>query len=450
MKILFIENRYTTYLWDSVAKKLIDQGHQIFWIIQNKQFTPKNGVLFFLEVTPKKKIKHPKVYDDDIKKVIKSDRGLRFYEVPSDDHLFYAREQISEIIKKVKPDVGFGECTLYQEVITMQQLRKNHIPYYFPTSCRFPINRFSFYLYDTLFPFGGSNETIPDDIALKTVEGIGKRKIKPVYLENMTGKTPTKFEKLKDKLKIIKGHWEGEIYNTPSISTKIGLKRRVAENIKEWDKNAVQLIKDKNAFKVLYPLQMQPESTIDIWATDFNNQTDIINKILNNTPNDVLLIVKPNPTSSLEINDDLKELVKLNPRIIPLHHRVKMEQIIDNIDLVITTTGTIGVECIFANKPVVNLVKSFFNYADNCVFLEGFQELPNIISRIKNSSFPSLSDSKKVEYLNYLNKKSYQGLITCTYLQKNALEENNINNITYAFVDILNSISITQQNKTVN
>ena len=40
MKILFIENRHKTFFYEPIAKKLQEEGIEISWLIQNKEFIP--------------------------------------------------------------------------------------------------------------------------------------------------------------------------------------------------------------------------------------------------------------------------------------------------------------------------------------------------------------------------------------------------------------------------
>ena len=40
MKILFVENRYTTQVLERVAGRLARQGHEIAWLVQNHHFQP--------------------------------------------------------------------------------------------------------------------------------------------------------------------------------------------------------------------------------------------------------------------------------------------------------------------------------------------------------------------------------------------------------------------------
>ena len=42
MKLLFIENRHKTYFFEAIAKRLKSLGHDIYFMIQNKDFAPAN------------------------------------------------------------------------------------------------------------------------------------------------------------------------------------------------------------------------------------------------------------------------------------------------------------------------------------------------------------------------------------------------------------------------
>ena len=42
MKILFVENRYKTFLWEQIGMEYIKLGHEVHFIVQNHNFTPKN------------------------------------------------------------------------------------------------------------------------------------------------------------------------------------------------------------------------------------------------------------------------------------------------------------------------------------------------------------------------------------------------------------------------
>ena len=58
MKLLFIENRYKTYFFEHVARKLRSEGHDIYWIIQNKGFSPSKSFNNYFIDYPKKRFNY--------------------------------------------------------------------------------------------------------------------------------------------------------------------------------------------------------------------------------------------------------------------------------------------------------------------------------------------------------------------------------------------------------
>ena len=87
MKILFVENRYKTGLWEVIAKEYQKLGHEIYWIVQNPMFKPSFGNISILPFP--KKINFKKVYSSEIQKVIDSNRGLNYFGVKTDDFIFW-------------------------------------------------------------------------------------------------------------------------------------------------------------------------------------------------------------------------------------------------------------------------------------------------------------------------------------------------------------------------
>ena len=77
MKILFVENRYKTIFWEEIATRLIDDGHEIYWIVQNHFFKPKIGKSTILPYFKGQNI-DSKRYSDNLNKIIRSNRGINY------------------------------------------------------------------------------------------------------------------------------------------------------------------------------------------------------------------------------------------------------------------------------------------------------------------------------------------------------------------------------------
>ena len=184
---------------------------------------------------------------------------------------------------------------------------------------------------------------------------------------------------------------------------------------------------------------MQPEANIDVWGRKYRDQTKLVEEISRNLPKGAVLYVKPNPKSKYELSEDLIALVLENKNIIPLSHATKMDHILPEIDLVITVTGTIAIECILGNKPVITLTKTINNEASNCIYVEDLSaQLPQIIKDAESYRFGTVTNQEKIDFINILNKTSYKGLITDPFTDGNCVLKENVVAIVDAFKLVLN------------
>lgn len=429
MKLLFIENRYKTYFFDPITKFLEQEGHEIFWIVQNKKFMPEIGKQYVIKYPSDKKKFDTSV---DLSEIFESDRQINFFNKRNQDYFYYYFEKIDNIIKEIKPDVVFGESTAFHELLTIKSCKNNDILYLHPSSCRYPKRRFSFYQYDTLIPFQGSEEKLGEEIANEIIEQISNRTSKPDYMKKIRR---NRKKVLGDKLKIVSGYLTGEKYNTPNPLVKYGIEKQKKENILRWDGIAVQSIaKEDNA--ILYPLQMQPEANIDVWGRKYRDQLKLIKEIVQSIDENQILYVKPNPKSKYELSKELVAFVEAHPKIKGIHHSVSMDSIFNDIQMVITVTGTIAIECILSNKPVLTLVNTINNQARNCKFIESVES----IKSIQSSDFVKLSRDEQIDFINKLNETSYKGLVSDPFSDENCIHLSNIKDVLAAFNDILRKI----------
>lgn len=408
MKILFVENRYKTGLWEVIGREFKKEGHEIHWIVQNHFFKPSFGSINILPYP--RKLTKPKNYTPEIKKIIQADRGLNYFGIKSDDFIFWYEHEIEIALDKIKPEMVFGESTLFHELLVIKACKQRGILYLHPSSCRYPKNRFSFYQYDTLIPYGNSGEQLPVSEAKNIAHAIGKRLALPDYM-NVSKNKISRGQWIKDRVKLTLAYYFGERYNTPSPFMKKKVNSYFNKQIKEWENLAVGIDGLKEEFYVLYAMQMQPEANIDVWGHPYNNQTKVIQRILNDLGANEKLIIKPNPKSKYEISSELIKLVKENPKqVIALKHSSKMDELWPFMDLVVTITGTISIECIFDNKPVVLLGQGLQATQKNCVVLDANEHLQPIIQKVKTGTFPMLTEDEKVAYLQLIMNTSFKGV----------------------------------------
>lgn len=427
--LLFIENRYKTFFFDAIAKELAHE-HKIFWIVQNHDFLPQTGEVF--------KIPYPKKISNidkeiDLSKIIVSDRQLNYFKKDSTDYFYYYYKQISKLIDEINPDFTFGESTTFHELLAIKICKKKNVLFLQPSSCRYPSGRFSFYKYDTVYPYLGSNEILTEDTAVSIISTIVKRSSKPDYMKKVS---INKKKILKDKAKILKGYLLGEKYNTPNPIVKFNIEKKKKKNISIWNENSITKI-DKNSFSVLYPLHLQPEANIDVWGRERRDQLKSIKEISKNLIDGQILYVKPNPKSKYELSDDLIDYITSRPNVKMIHHNISMDAIFKHIDLFITVNGTIALECIFANKPILTLVKVFFNKASNCSLLENIESLQLHINEVINRTQVIFTKEEKIDFLNLLNRTSFEGVISDPYCAPDCISKKNTDKVVSAFNIIL-------------
>ena len=431
MKILFIENRYRTIFWTKIGHALEEEGYEVYYLVQNHTFRPKGKKVIIM---PYPSIQRNKELSENDLNLLKSDRNINYFQHKETSHYIHYRELIKSILNKLHPDIVFGESTAFHELITIEECKSLGLLYLQPSTCRFPMGRFSFYQYDTLEPFSGSGETMDNETAIKLINNIVHRSVVPDYMKKKKSTIITKLKRLIELIKLSNSYYTGEHYNTPNPIVKYKIENRKTILINQWDMIAEQRLKklSTTTFNLLYPMQMQPEANLDVWGRKYRNQLETLQQIIKNTSEDITIIVKPNPKSKYELTEELVSYIKSEKRIIPVSHTTPMSQVLSQTQMVLTVTGTIAIECILADIPVVTMIKTINNTVNSCIWLESFNQLPLWINEIKHKKFPYINEQTKISFINLLNRTSFWGLPYET-----TMAEDNINKCLIGFKKIL-------------
>lgn len=112
---------------------------------------------------------------------------------------------------------------------------------------------------------------------------------------------------------------------------------------------------EKLARFVYFPLQYQPEATIDCLAPYFSNQIETARLVAMSLPADYTLVVKEHPAMiGLRSPSYLKKISAL-PNVKLVDYRLSNEEILKKCDLVISPSSTTIAEASFYRKPVIQL-----------------------------------------------------------------------------------------------
>lgn len=441
MKIIFVENKYKTLFWAKIAEKLQMEGHEIHWIVQNKLFTPSSGNCHFIPLPSSNEL----TYDPSFKSLEDKDRYSYVYGFKP-LHYKYYQDNIKSILSLVKPDIVFGESTLFHELLTIDICKKSEVLYLNPSTCRYPNKRFSFYKFDSLIPYGGSNERWSAEELDKTINSIINRNNSPDYMKKKKSISKVMFyiRRMKGLFgSFLSSNIIGEIYNTPNLINKRRIEKCTRAYKFDYENNAIKNVDVFNKRNtIVFPLQMQPESNLDVWGYPYNSQSDIISKIASSLGKEWNILIKPNPKSKYEISQSLLDEIDSNPNVHALSHEVSMDVLFNKFDVFFSVTGTINIECILAGKYCFSPklpINSIFTPELNC-----FPDLNTI------NVLHTTKREKRIQHslIEYLVSNSFKGMIGGPIHSPQVLSESNINDVVIAFNKIL--ITKSEEDKKLN
>lgn len=342
--LLFIENREKTFFWAEIARRLAGQGHDIVWLVQNPVFGGALPGRRHLIPFPKaRNLQH----DLDLAAfpALATDRGRQHFAAGHAHYAYYAK-RIEAVIDQEAPDVVLGEPTLFHELLALDLCERKSIPFAHPVGERYPSGRFAIYAGATQRPILESGDRLDDAEALDLAARIAAGRTIPTYMARggHLSRLRTRSRWGLTRGRVILGRWRGERYNTPSPFRKLALNRAARANLVRWMEAAsIPPVPDR---AILYPLQMQPENTIDVWGRPDWDQVAIIRRILAGTPDDVVVAVKANPKPYYELSDELLDVCLSQPRVHLLPAEMGMIEALRLTTGAITVTGTVGYEAV--------------------------------------------------------------------------------------------------------
>lgn len=444
-KFIFSEVRTKTILFDEIAKELISNGHKVIWIVQNHLFNPKHFTKKYIIPYPSKN--EIEQWKDCQKpfftEVLKSDRMVLYFKNKGDYYGYYYN-YLERVFNEENVDVVFGELGNFHTHILSFISKGNNIPFYDIDTSRYPTGHFSFHLYDKYYPVIVNEKicnTLNKDEIENYKEAIIKRKVAPDYM--LVLKRNQVIERIKHlpyRVRLFFEYLRGERYCTHNPLLyfnrryKIFKKKQLLKKIT----SEITVIKDlkKNKKILLYPMQMQPEFNLDVWGAKYRDQELLISKIGKNLPDDWILIVKLNPKAREDINNNIYDVIKNGNQVFLLDPKVGMGAIEELSNLVITVTGTIALERLLKEEPVLVIGDSFLvkeSYAPTISdisqlkgFLMNFEKHTHIRKQIQGD-----------ELMCELLKRSMKGIISEPLSYKNVLNKDNVINIYNGIVKLL-------------
>lgn len=432
MNIVLIENRYKTYFWDALAKCFIADGHNVQWIVQNPLFAPAHGQARLIGF-PRGKDFSPLGGDDLFTRTRQSDRFVNYFG-GQPTHYHYYRQAIWQALDDAKPDLVIGEATLFHELLAVEWCKARGVAFFHPSMPGYPGGRYSIYAADSKEAIGTSADCPADEDCFALAEAIRKREKVPDYMRPALPSDPGRVFPLHgswpNRLTLIKSYLGGERFNTPSPVKKWLLDRAVKARLARWAQlSGERFSLDADQHYLLYPMQMQPESNLDLWGQDFRNQAELIAALARALPAHWKLLVKLNPKTKYELDDALLEQIVSVDNIIPVPYEVAMGSLLEHVKLICTVTGTIAVEAVLSRKPLVQFGPGVLAGEPGYVQLSDIEGISQVIQDVESGTFTLADDAARTQLVRKLYTTTFAGLVSDPASLPAVLDQDNVRQI---------------------
>lgn len=177
-------------------------------------------------------------------------------------------------------------------------------------------------------------------------------------------------------------------------------------NRRFFDKNAIHEINSKTPF-VYFPLHVEPERTITIFAPFYTNQLELITHLAKSLPIAYKLYVKEHPFMIKVRPRDTsyyQKIIEL-PNVELIHPSINPNEILEKCSMVATISGTSAFEAAFYKKPSIVFSDVSFSFLPFVYRIKNLNELPNVIKNLKNTKFDF---SLIADYVSLVDKNSFE------------------------------------------
>jgi hypothetical protein len=425
------------YLYFKDLAKFLSSDYDVYWIFYLRSDyndflkSPEDFNASFV-YTDKNSLKNNSFWFDELIEIEKSfecnlndillmDRFLiRENSFLSKNYLFYCTKSIYSVYESEKPDIILTWRDTAPQIISFSLGKYFNIPSFIPTRIRIPSNFFGFNtsIFTNSFFKINDNDSNSENLSSILLNQFKSEIVKPelkIASRNFLDVfklLPNHFKAFFRLLKKVT-YDKGNYFNRYSIFEIISfyVLRRINlllfKLFKPYHRFSYELY-DNDSF-CFYPLHTQPESSIDVQASLYSNQYEVILKIIKSLPINFKLIVKIHPTDVDGKSFFFYKRIKMIPNVILVNYDVSSNWLIKNSKIVFTLTGTAGFESALHNKAVIVFSNNFFNIFPNVFFYDETIPLKSLINKVLDSDFLSFDSSDIVKKYSSLLESVVEG-----------------------------------------
>lgn len=202
-------------------------------------------------------------------------------------------------------------------------------------------------------------------------------------------------------------------------------------------KNLKHKINNDTPF-IYFPLHVEPERTVSTAAPFYTNQFEVIVNIAKSLPVDYKLYVKENLAMRFKAwrkTSFYKKILEL-PNVELFHPSFSHMELIKKSSLILTITGTTGLEGLISGKPCIVFADTMYSHLSSVTKLNSIEELSMAIKKalkihvnvdeLKN--FVNIVNQNTFEFdlvslvADVQNHFYYKGLVTDTEIKINTMK----------------------------
>ena len=466
--ICFISNFYRTILFREVQKEMSKNGeYKIYWIScskfwfkwLNKTGVTKNEILnLSYDNKTHKKFLHSEKFQESLNDIKKIEKGMRISlnsiilsdrRLKNQKHdfalgyLVYVYQQATDFFRDKDIRFVFSEITHAHEVLLSEVSFQKQFSLFALHPVRLPNDRFSF--------FEGYNqekivELFNNDIDSKKNDSKPSKKLtnieKPKYFYLNLKKPNIAFNWIGKTLKHLL-RWNIQRRGDQTALTLPWLiKTRTKEvfNSKIEGKFSIKKYDDINELKpfVVYAMQVQPESSVDVWAPYFSNQFEVIKNIARSLPVGHRLLVKQHPNAKGKFGYNFYNRIRKLPATSVLDGSIDSHLILKDADIVMTVSGTIAYEAALMGKKSILFSDVFFNQLDLVSVCKDFSQLKSQIQDVLSKKVDKVKHLKKGQkFIAKTSSMSFKGFVSDPNHDPSVIDSENIKSIVNAIETLI-------------
>ena len=160
-----------------------------------------------------------------------------------------------------------------------------------------------------------------------------------------------------------------------------------------------------NSKFIYYPIGVDMDANQLIRNPILNNQIEFIRILAKSIPVDFVLVVKEHPAQIgryWRSITEIKEILRI-PNVIYMHHTFPQDELYKKTSLVITSSGSAGLESLFFGKPSIILNETLYSVIPAVTRIS---DLNHLNYQIKNALKKSVNPSDVKKFLHLLNLNS--------------------------------------------